>query len=186
MLRLVGLVLPLCLDTFAVAAALGMRGLSGRQRLRFGALFAAFEGGMPLAGLLAGSLLGRSLGSAADYVAIAALAALGIYLLTSSEEDEERRVGRLLRASGTAVLALGLSISLDELAMGFVLGLAGVPILPAVALIAVQAFAASQLGFAAGRRIGERVREGAERLAALALLALAALLLAAKVAGLSL
>ena len=42
MLLLLGLVLPLCLDTFAVAAALGMTGLTGRERIRYGLLFAAF------------------------------------------------------------------------------------------------------------------------------------------------
>jgi len=44
-LKLVGLVLPLGLDTFAVAAALGIAGLKGRDRLRVSLLFTAFEVG---------------------------------------------------------------------------------------------------------------------------------------------
>src|SRR5712671_2294813 len=45
-LRLLAFVLPLGLDTFAVAAALGATGgLTGRDRLRVSVLFVAFEGG---------------------------------------------------------------------------------------------------------------------------------------------
>lgn len=184
MLRLLGLVLPLCLDTFAVAAAIGLRGVTPRQRLRLGLLFAAFEGGMPLIGLGAGAGLGRLMGSFADYLAAAALVGLGVYLLAAGEEAEERRLARLPGAGGWTLIGLGLSISLDELAIGFSLGLAGVSIALAVILIAVQALAVSQLGFSLGGRIGDRLREGAERLAALVLLALGAVLLAAKLTAL--
>lgn len=183
MLKVVLLVFPLCLDTFGVAAAIGVAegGLERRARLRLALLFAAFEGGMPLLGLLAGAGLGRALGDVADYVAIAALAGLGLYMLRGGEaEVEEGRARLLARTHGAAVLGLGVSVSLDELAMGFSLGLLHVPLLPAVTLIAVQAFAATQLGLALGSRVGESVREGAERVAAMALLALAALLLAGR------
>ena len=183
MLRLVALVLPLCLDTFAVAAALGLQRLPLRERVRVSLLFAAFEGGMPLAGLLAGAQLGRLLGTFADVVAIAALAALGLVLLLRREDGGEERARGLVAARGITAVTLGLSVSLDELAMGFVLGLARVPILPAVALIAIQAFAVAQLGLALGARVGERFREGAERAAGVALLVLAAGLGAARLAG---
>ena len=43
MLKLVLFVLPLGLDTFAVSAALGMRGLPARQRLRVSLLMSGFE-----------------------------------------------------------------------------------------------------------------------------------------------
>lgn len=183
MLTLVALVLPLCLDTFAMAAALGLRRLPVRARIRVGLLFAAFEGGMPLAGLLAGAQLGRLLGTVADVIAIGLLLALGVLLLVRREDDEQERAGRLVTAHGFTAVTLGLSVSLDELAMGFVLGLARVPLVPAVALIALQAFVAAQLGFAFGARLGERLREGAERAAGMLLVALAVVLAAARLAG---
>jgi putative Mn2+ efflux pump MntP len=71
-------------------------------------------------------------------------------------------------------------VSLDELAIWFALGLARVPIVPALVLIAAQAFVVSQVGFSLGHCIGDRVREGAERLAGVALIAIAGLLLLAK------
>ena len=177
MLRLIALVVPLALDTFAVSAALGMTGMSPRRRMQLSLVFAAFEAGMPVVGLVAGLALGTLLGNVADYIAIAALAGLGVYLLVADEEHEESRLNRFASAAGWALVGVGMSVSLDELAIGFALGLTGVPIVPALLLIGVQAFAISQAGFALGRRVGERVREGAERLAGAALIVIAIALL---------
>jgi putative Mn2+ efflux pump MntP len=180
--RVIALVLPLSLDTFAIAAALGMTRLSVAQRVRFGLLFAAFEGGMPVIGLLVGVGLGRVIGGWAEYVAIAALAGLGFYVLFRRDEDAER-VQQLVASTGMAMIVLGLSVSLDELAIGFGLGLLSVPIVPAILLIAAQAFIVSQVGFAIGDRIGEATREGAEKVAGAALILIAAALLVAKILG---
>jgi putative Mn2+ efflux pump MntP len=180
--RTLALILPLSLDTFAIAAALGMTNLTGGRRLRFGLLFAAFEGGMPVIGLLIGAGLGRVIGGWSEYVAIAALAGLGAYMLLGHDEDEQR-VRKLLGGSGIAVVALGLSVSLDELAIGFSLGLLSVPIVPAIALIAAQAFIVSQIGFGLGRRVEEATREGAERLAGAVLIVIAGALLIARFLG---
>jgi manganese efflux pump family protein len=73
---------------------------------------------------------------------------------------------------------LGLSISLDELAIGFPLGLLRVPVVAVIIVIAAQAFVLAQLGLRVGGRISERARESAERLAGLALTALEVTLLA--------
>jgi putative Mn2+ efflux pump MntP len=48
------------------------------------------------------------------------------------------------------LLGLGASISLDELAIGFSLGLARLPTVPVIIAIAVQAFLAAQLGLLLG------------------------------------
>src|SRR5260370_21287653 len=89
MARVIALILPLCLDTFAVAAALGMTRPTGVQRIRFSLLFAAFEGGMPVIGLLVGAGLGNVIGDWSESVAIAALVGLGAYIrLVRADEDE--------------------------------------------------------------------------------------------------
>jgi putative Mn2+ efflux pump MntP len=182
--RVIALILPLCLDTFAVAAALGMTRPTGAQRIRFSLLFAAFEGGMPVIGLLVGAGLRRVIGGWSEYVAIAALVVLGAYMLWARDDDDER-VRKLASSRGLAVIALGLSVSLDELAIGFSLGLLNVPIVPAVVLIAAQAFVVSQAGFALGTRIGEATREGAERLAGAVLIVIAGALLVGRILGAS-
>ena len=180
MIRLLALILPLAADTFAVSAALGMLRPPRRRRVTLSLTFAAFEGGMQVVGLALGALLGRLIGNLADYVAIAALIGLGAYLLFQNEENEGARIESLARSNGITMLGAGVAVSLDELAIGFTLGLLGVPIVAALILIAVQAFAISQLGFLVGSKVSESIREGAERLAGLALMAIGGFVLLGK------
>jgi manganese efflux pump family protein len=176
-------VLPLGLDTLAVSAALGMIGLAPAHGVRISALFTAFEAGMPLLGLALGAPLGHAIGKAADYLAIAVLLAFGLYTLLSREPHDEQRLAELAQPRGLRALALGLSISLDELAIGFTLGLLRLPAGLVIAVIAVQTFAVTQLGLRLGSRISARLREAAEVLAGLALTALGVVLLLETVLG---
>ena len=134
---------------------------------------------MPLVGLALGAPLGRAIGSAADYVAIGVLLAFGLYTLLASEREEEQ-LAELARLRGPGALLLGLSISLDELAIGFTLGLLRLPTILVIALIAAQAIVVTQLGLRLGSRLNSRLREGAERLAGVALAGLAVALLVQK------
>jgi manganese efflux pump family protein len=178
--KLVALVLPLGLDTFAVAAALGMIGVSPARRLRISLLFTAFEAGMPLIGLAIGAPLGHAIGGTADYVAIGVLLAFGLYTLLSSEGQEEKRLAEFVQIRGVGALVLGVSISLDELAIGFTLGLLRLPAGLVIVLIALQAFIVTQVGLRLGARFSVRLREGAERLAGVALTGLGIALLVEK------
>ena len=68
MLKLLAFVLPLGLDSFAVAAAIGAtQPVTAGQRLRISVIFVVFEAGMPLIGLTLGSGLARAIGDIADY-----------------------------------------------------------------------------------------------------------------------
>ncbi len=178
--KLVALVLPLGLDTFAVAAALGLVGVTPARRLRISLLFTAFESAMPLVGLALGVPLGRAIGSAADYAAVGVLLAFGLYTLMKSAPEAERRIEQLAQARGIGALVLGVSISLDELAIGFTLGLLRLPVGLVIALIAVQTFIVTQAGLRLGGRLSQRLRDGAERLAGAALVGLGVVLLAEK------
>ncbi len=180
-LKLIGLIVPLGLDTFAVAAALGITGLKRQARLRVSLLFTGFEMGMPLVGFFGGRLAGEVAGNAADYLAIAILVGLGLYMLKPGDnEAEEQWLGLLAQTRGLPAIMLGVSISLDELAIGFTLGLLRLPVLLVIVLIGVQTFTVTQIGLTLGSRIGERIREGAERVAGVALAALGVLLLVEK------
>jgi putative Mn2+ efflux pump MntP len=176
LLKLILFVLPLGLDTFAVAAALGMRGLTSRERLRVSLLMSGFEMAMPVVGLLLGNALGRLVGGAADYVAIGVLGLLGLWMILHEEEDEGDKVAQLARGQGFVMLALGISISLDELAIGFTIGLLHLFLWFAVVLIGAQAFLFAQIGMRLGAHLNETLRERAEQLAGVALIGLAVLL----------
>jgi putative Mn2+ efflux pump MntP len=70
MLKLLAFVLPLGLDSFAVAAAIGAaQATTAWQRLRISLVFTVFEGGMPLIGLGLGSAPAHGAGQVADYIA---------------------------------------------------------------------------------------------------------------------
>ena len=166
--RLIAFVIPLGLDTFAVSAALGLGGLSPRQRLRVSLVFAAFEGLTPAVGLLVGSALGRSIGTAADFLAGAILIAYALFVLLRCG-DEGENSPELAATHGWSLVLLGLSVSLDELAVGFTLGLSRVPVVPALVLIGLQAFVVSQIGIRLGARLSGRFREGAEQAAGIVL-----------------
>ncbi|HVC75955.1 MAG TPA: manganese efflux pump [Candidatus Micrarchaeaceae archaeon] len=176
-LTVAGLILPLSLDTFVLGTALGAAGIAKQERLRMSLILTAFEAGMPVIGFLAGAGLGIAVGGLANYAAAGVLAAVGVLMLwRQGDEDEEQKVRLLESARGWAVLVLGLGISVDELAIGFGMGLLRLPFLLLIALIAVQAFLAAQLGMRLGSRVAENAREAAGRIAG-GLLILAALLL---------
>ena len=177
-LTIVALVLPLAIDTFVLSTALGAAGLAKRERLRTSLLLTAFEAGMPVVGFLVGAGLGDVIGQWADYLAAAVLAVIGAWMLWprgGDDEEEEQKLRLLESARGWAILVLGLSISLDELAIGFGVGLLRLPLILLLTLIAVQAFLAAQLGMRLGSRLAQKTRGVAEKFAG-TLLALAAAL----------
>lgn len=182
--KLVALILPLGLDTLAVAAALGVAGVSPERRLRIALWFTAFEGGMPLIGLALGAPLGQTIGGTADYIAIGVLLIFGLYtLLAPAQTAAAERLSQFAKMGGIGVVALGISISLDEFAIGFTLGLLRLPAGLLIVLIALQAFVLAQLGLRVGDRLSEPLREGAERLAGVVLTTLGAVLLVEKLSA---
>jgi putative Mn2+ efflux pump MntP len=154
-----------------------MRGLPPRDRLRVSLLMSGFETAMPIVGLLLGRGLGSLVGNAADYLAVAVLAVVGTWMVFHDDPDEGEQ---LAGVHGLALVALGLSISLDELAIGFSIGLLHLSLWLAVVLIGAQAFVFAQAGLRLGARVNETFRERAEQVAGIALVALAVLLLAEK------
>ena len=177
--ELIALVLPLGLDTLGVALALGLAGLPPHRRLHLAFLFAGFEAGMPLIGVAIGAPLGQSIGAVADYLAAALIAALGIYMLIERDDEDQERE-RLLSMTQRGVLgalALGISISLDELAIGLSAGLLHLPTVATVIAIGAQAFFVTQIGVRLGTRLGANARAATQRLAGAALIALGIVLL---------
>jgi putative Mn2+ efflux pump MntP len=182
LLKLVLLLVPLAFDTFAVSAALGLGRPSKKERLRISLTFSVFEMVMPIVGLAAGRALGSAIGTIADYLAFGLLGLLGLWMLFEEDGVEHGRAELLGRARGLALIALGVSVSLDELAIGFVIGLLHTPIWFAIAFIGAQAFLVAQLGLRVGAHFGQALRANAERAAGVALIVLGAVFLVQKVA----
>jgi putative Mn2+ efflux pump MntP len=54
-------------------------------------------------------------------------------MLLADDKDEDEKASRLTRGRGLALIALGISISLGELAIGFTIVLAHVAVITAIA-----------------------------------------------------
>ena len=177
--RLVPLILSLGLDTFALSTALGVAPLPARTRLRLALTFATAEGLMPAVGLLLGRPLGDAIGTGAVYIAAVLLIGTGVWLLREGLEDDDdaddepgREAARIMSAAmarGWPLLGIALSVSLDELAMGFSFGVLRVPVVPALGAIALQALVVSVIGQWIGRRVGAALSERAEMAAGVVL-----------------
>jgi hypothetical protein len=63
--------------------------------------------------------------------------------MLAGPDDDEQRAGRMAGTRGLAIIALGISISLDQLAIGFSLGLTRLPAVPVIIAIAARALIAS-------------------------------------------
>jgi putative Mn2+ efflux pump MntP len=183
MLKLLAFVLPLGLDSFAVAAAIGAaQATTASQRLRISLVLMIFEGGMPLIGLGLGSVLAHGIGVVAGYLAAIVVSGIGAWMLLSDDQDEEAKASRIATSRGLALMGLGVGISMDELAIGFSIGLTRLPVTAVIAAIALQAFIAAQLGLTTGAKIAERWRERTERLAGITLILLGAYLIVEQLA----
>jgi Predicted membrane protein len=184
-LTIAGILLPLTIDTFVLCTALGAAGIPKRDRLRTSLILTAFEAGMPLIGFLAGAAIGAAVGGWANYLAAGVLAVVGVVMLRSGEgeEDDEQKLRLLETARGWSVVVLGVGISVDELAVGFGVGLLRLPLLLLIVLIAVQAFLAAQLGMRFGSRLAETARQAAGRIAGVLLILAAVIVLAEHIAG---
>jgi manganese efflux pump family protein len=182
-LTVVALILPLAIDTFVLGTALGVAGIARRERLRTSLILSAFEAVMPIVGFLVGAGIGSVIGRWADYFAAAVLVGAGAWMLRPGGDEEaeaEQNVRLLASTRGWAIVVLGLSISLDELAVGFGVGLLRLPLLLLAGLIAAQAFVAAQAGMRLGAHLAERARRAAGKLAGTLLVLAAALVVAEK------
>jgi putative Mn2+ efflux pump MntP len=153
------LVLSLGIDTLLISTSLGVIRTAGKWRIA--AVFACAEAVMPFIGLAIGQAAGRYIGEWASLIGGVLLVGVASWLLVI-EKGEDERIGRQL--IGWTLIATAVSISLDELAVGFSIGLLGVPVLLTVALIALQAFVFTLIGIALGSRLQPYLGEWAEKL----------------------
>jgi putative Mn2+ efflux pump MntP len=180
------LFLSLGLDTLAVSLGLGLAGLGRERWLKVGLTFAAFEGGMPLLGLLLGRGLSSTLSEAAGYVAAIILIVVGLLTIREGlqDEDDDNQLAAAVADDNRRLLLAGLSVSLDEFAVGFALGALNVTLGLALGYVAAQAFVLTFVGLWLGTRAGERLGERAELISGVMLTLLGVLLLVNEALGL--
>ncbi len=160
------LLVSLGLDTFAVALGLGLSGLPRAQWRRVGLTFACFEGVMPVAGLLIGRHLSALIGAWAGYIAAGLLILVGLIAikeaLSDKDDDDNDDGAKAPSLEGRKLLLTGLSVSLDELAVGFSLGILRAALVPTLAYIVAQTFIITFAGLALGTRLSRHLEDRAE------------------------
>jgi putative Mn2+ efflux pump MntP len=140
------------LDNFAAAVVLGTLGQAVR-RWRIAAVFAAFGAAAPMLGVAAGRGIAGALEVWAEWLGVAVLAGLGAWALWNAWHGggavgEHRARGA---ATGTGLLVLAATLSTDNLAIGFGLGLHDARVLPVGIAAGAAVFVATLAGLEVGR-----------------------------------
>lgn len=166
----VAFALPLGTDSAAVATAYAAQEgrVRMRRRLLIMAVLTGFEALMPGVGMLLSGPVAGAIGSTANYIAAILLVGLGLVMLFKDDDDADLGAG--------ALLAVGLAVSIDEVAVGVSLGLHGVPFIPLALTIGVWVAVATMTGLTLGSRVPPRFHAVAGVTAAVALIVLGLLI----------
>ena len=164
MIALLLIAVSVGLSNFAGAIGIGLSGIDARTRLRVGLTFGVFEGLMPVIGLLVGRQAAGLLGGSGRYIGAVALVLTGIYTIweaRKAKQEEDAQGGRL---NMRQLVILAAVLSIDNLIVGFALGVNKISIVLAAVLIASVSVAMSLAGLELGSRLGSRVEEWSEEL----------------------
>jgi len=161
------LTMSLGIDTLITSTSLGLKREPG-DKVKIALTFAAAESVMPLVGFFIGGALSHYFASKASLIGALMLIGVAIYFLFFDDEEvEKKRLERDL--SGWPLITTALSISMDELAVGFSAGFIHVPILLTVMLIASRSFVFTFIGVSFGSKLKPYLGEWAEKSAGIVL-----------------
>jgi putative Mn2+ efflux pump MntP len=123
---------------------------------------------MPVIGIVVGDRAAGAVGSRASLVAGIVLILIGLYTLY-----ETRRETRDLKipVRRRTMILLAVALSLDNLVVGFGLGLLHAPVLLAAGFMGLSSLVLTVIGLELGRRLGNRLGERSELFSGLVLVA---------------
>ena len=159
------LAVGLSMDAFAVSICKGLsiKTAGIREQSICGAWFGGFQALMPLIGFFLGTLFAETIEAIDHWVAFGLLALIGINMLRdafSKDCDCENHDADL---SVKTMLVMAIATSIDALAVGISLAMAGdVNIVAAVLLIGVTTFLLSAVGVKVGNVFGSRFEKKAQ------------------------
>jgi putative Mn2+ efflux pump MntP len=159
------------LSNFAAAIGIGLSGVDARTRLKTGLAFGLYEALMPLLGLALGSMLAVSLATLGHYVGAGLLVLTGSYLLWKALRGREvSSPSERQTVDFRHLLLTGFTLSIDNLVVGFALGIYDVPVALAAGLIAVVSVSMSLVGLELGDRLSPHLGQWSEALGAVVLI----------------
>ena len=126
---------------------------------------------MPVIGLLLGAALASRIGDSGRYIGAGLLVLTGAWTIyqgrKTGEEEREEEAGRIRTRR---LLLLGAALSIDNLVVGFALGVFHISIVLAAVMIAVVSVSLSLLGLDLGSRLGATVGERSEEIGGVVLI----------------
>lgn len=143
----------LSLDNLRSSLVLGGLKPTFLQSVKTSAVFAVWDGLAPLAGLLVGNVLSDNLDDITETIAMIGLGVYGVFLIVRAVISPERADPDLKWARW----GLPIPLSLDNVAAGTALGLAGYSPWLAPILFAVMTFVMSVVGHQIGRTVARFV-----------------------------
>lgn len=165
--------ITLSLDNFRTAIVLGALRVTRRRAVQVALVFGFWDTVAPLAGILGGDYFAETIGSTAEYVGAAVLAAYGAYLIvqawrTPAPDAVDHR---------WALFGLPLPLSVDNVVAGTSLGLLGYSPWIAPPLFGVTTAIMTFVGLELGRVASRFIRLRSDLVTGVALVAMAGLLL---------
>ena len=154
----------LSMDAFAVSICKGlsMKKATLKNAMTCGLWFGVFQGLMPLIGFFLGSMFSEAIESFDHWIAFALLAIIGINMIREALGDGEEETADA-DLSFKTMLVLAIATSIDALAVGISLSMAGdVNILAAVLLIGITTCVISAAGVKIGNVCGCRYEKKAQ------------------------
>ncbi len=171
--QLVVLGIALGMNNALASVALGTTNMSRGHQLRTALTFGLFEALMPILGLAIGAELSHIVGDLAKYLGVGVLVALAVYLLFKSPDAEEEQP----KKSGVQGLLLAVALSLDNLTVGFGLGMLQVSLPIAAVTFGLVSLVMTFIGLEVGRFVGTKVSVSADKLSGGVLLLVALMML---------
>lgn len=159
------LAVGLSMDAFAVSVCKGLsvKKASLKEGALCGAWFGGFQAIMPLVGFFLGKLFADAIQAFDHWVAFGLLAIIGINMLKEAFEKDCDCENHDADFSVKTMFVMAVATSIDALAVGISLAMAGnVNIWAAVALIGVITFALSAVGVKVGNVFGSRFEKKAQ------------------------
>ncbi|MEI8073067.1 MAG: manganese efflux pump [Candidatus Saccharibacteria bacterium] len=151
------------LDNFAVSIAIGIAGVKKSNKIRIALIIGLFETGMTIAGLLLGHRASQYLGDSTHIIGGGLLILTGAYTIFDGWKEGKNDNKKLGKQSKIAQqLITGLSLSIDNLIVGFGLGSQTVPLTEAILIIAAVSTSLALAGITIGSRISFKLEEYSE------------------------
>jgi putative Mn2+ efflux pump MntP len=165
-------------NNFATTLALGSLGQADR-RWRILLVFAVFEFGVPLLGMALGRRVSGQVADHVQWLGPLLIAGLGLWtlLVSTRHSPDAEKLARWL-SSWRGLIALSAGLSVDNLVVGFGLGLGGVPVLLTATVIMVCSVAFAWTGLRLGEMGRREFESPAEAASGLLLLVVAGMIAA--------